>query len=209
MTALLLAATVVHEAFVPAQWSRAAGARLRTAALQQQRLCKTSMCGQPADADAGRGQFEMSRRAFTSAVMLTAAAPVLTPWAAIADESPAPSCGYADLQGLPTVLVKASNQASGGGGKGTQKVLQDEPLLADPKRFSAALDACAAEDSAKKEALAKFASLEEEIQYNLGKSFDPRWPDEDDIADLQSSVKRLKAAVEKCIASVPAAQRDA
>ena len=110
--------------------------------------------------------------------------PVLTPWAAIADESPAPSCGYADLQGLPTVLVKASNQASGGGGRGTQKVLQDEPLLADSKRFSAALDACAAEDSAKKEALAKFASLEEEIQYNLGKSFDPRWPDEDDIADL-------------------------
>ena len=87
--------------------------------------------------------------------------------------------------------------------------LKGEPLLADPTLLSAAFDACSADESAKREALKMYSALREEIKYQTSKTYDPRWPDPDDAADLQASVKKLKSAVERCLASVPPAKRGA
>ena len=43
----------------------------------------------------------------------------------------------------------------------------------------------------------------------VGKTYDPRWPDPEDAAELQSAVKKLKSAMERYLASVPSAQRGA
>ena len=87
-------------------------------------------------------------------------------------------------------------------------VFQQDPLLADPKQLSSAMDACAADASTRKEdADAKYASLRDELEYQAGKTCDPRWPDPEDAAELGAGVKKMKSAMERFLASVPEAQR--
>ena len=40
-----------------------------------------------------------------------------------------------------------------------------------------------------------------------GKNYDARWADPDDMSDMQSSIKKAKAALEGFLATVPAEQR--
>ena len=53
----------------------------------------------------------------------------------------------------------------------------------------------------------RYAALTEEFKYQTSKTYDPRWADPDDVADLQTAIKQLKSAVDRSLASVPAAQR--
>ena len=69
------------------------------------------------------------------------------------------------------------------------------------------LDACGADESAKKDVTGALANLKEEFAYQIGKGYDPRWPDPDDAADLQQAVKKLAFPIEKFLAkrTVPGA----
>ena len=150
----------------------------------------------------------VSRRALTSVVtVLTALHVGVPPRPAIADgEDASPSCSYSALEALPDVLGKMNNLATGDP-KVALAAFQGDPLLGNPTLLTSAMDACAADDGARKTADSKYASLRDELKYQAGKTYDPRWVDPEDVADLQSAVKKLKAAMERYLASVPAAQR--
>ena len=150
----------------------------------------------------------LSRRSFTSVVTLVAAmhvVPAAVP-AAIADGDTPPSCAYGALAALPDVLGKVNRLASGDP-KSALAAFKGDTLLGDPRQLSSAMDACAADAGARKEADAKYAASRDELEYQAGKTYDPRWPDPEDAAELQSAVKKAKAAMERFLASVPEAQR--
>jgi len=88
-----------------------------------------------------------------------------------------------------------------------QAGLQAEPLLAKEASLSAAFDACSEDDKTKKETLKKYTLMRDELSYQAGKLYDARWADPDDTADLQTSIKKAKAAIENFLASVPAEKR--
>jgi hypothetical protein len=147
------------------------------------------------------------RRVLVSlATTLLTALPLSTPLPARADDVLPISCSYEKLQALPGVLSKVT-LLSAGDAKIAKSEFKADPLLADPERLSKAFESCAA-DAKATEALPKaYEALQEEFRYQTSKSYDARWPDLDDQADLQSSVKRLKLVVERSLASVPPAQR--
>ena len=116
---------------------------------------------------------QLSRRALTGAVLLTLGLPIGPPRPAIADDEALPACSYATLSTLPDVLAKVNNRASGNP-KDAEAEFQGDALLADPKLMSTALEACAADDGAKKEALKYYAGLREELAYQVPPS--PRAP---------------------------------
>ena len=148
----------------------------------------------------------LDRRAFTCGVVTA----LLAVRPAIADEAPAlpPSCSYQDLATLPEVLSKVSNRASGDP-RDAQSDFQRAPLLADRQQLSTAVASCTGEDTLRGALLGRYDALRDEFKYQTSKTYDPRWADPEDAADLQSSIKQLKAALEKYLASVPAAQRGA
>ena len=49
--------------------------------------------------------------------------------------------------------------------------------------------------------------MRDELAYQAGKTYDPRWADPDDTADMQTSIKKTKAATESFLAAVPAEKR--
>jgi|TARA_B110001469_G_C9550493_1_gene273141 hypothetical protein len=59
----------------------------------------------------------------------------------------------------------------------------------------------------KKETLKKYTLMRDELAYQAGKTYDPRWADPDDTADMQTSIKKTKAAIESFLAAVPAEKR--
>ena len=156
----------------------------------------------------------LSRRSFTSLVTLAAmhVLPAAVP-AAIAGDTP-PSCSFGALSALPEVLGKV-NRLAAGDPKTAFAAFRQEPLLADPKQLSSAMDACLpdtatlslADTSATREADAKYAALRDELEYQAGKTYDPRWPDPEDAAELGAAVKKMKAAMERFLERVPEAKR--
>ena len=133
------------------------------------------------------------------------AVPAAVP-AAIADGDTPSSCSFGALSALPEVLGQVNKLASGDP-KTALAAFQQEPLLADKNQLSSAMDACAADATTRKEADAKYASLRDELEYQAGKTYDPRWPDPEDAAELGAAVKKMKSAMERFLASVPEAQR--
>ena len=149
----------------------------------------------------------ISRRGFTSvATLLTT---TMLPLSIISTPRPAlaSDCSYAALEGLPAVVGKASAAGLNGDARAVKSVLVSEPLLTDPAKLSASLGACAADDAATQDVLKKFAAVRDELTYQSGKNYDPRWQDPEDTADLLGPVKKFKASLEKYLASVPEAQR--
>jgi len=144
----------------------------------------------------------LGRRAFTSAASaLLIALPFSAPSLAVAED-----CSYAALTTLPAALTKVNSLATGDP-KVALAGLQAEPLLANTARLSTALDACAADEKAKQDTLKKYNLMREEIAFQAGKNYDARWADPDDMSDMQSSIKKAKAALEGFLATVPAEQR--
>ena len=113
------------------------------------------------------------------------------------------ACSYATFSNLPETLTDVGKIGLKGDFKAAKALLKGEPVLADKAQLSEALDACAAEDGTKSELLKAYAGLEEEFNYQIGKGYDPRWPDAEDVADFQQAVKKLSRPLEKYSASLP------
>lgn len=85
-----------------------------------------------------------------------------------------------------------------------KSLLLEEPLFAEPDKLTSAFEACSADDKVKKDVLGALKNLKEELNYNVGKGYDPRWPDYDDLEDLQAAVKKLKVPLDRYVATVKA-----
>ena len=144
------------------------------------------------------------RAAFTSVVtLLTTTVPFNTLGSrpALAVEA---KCG--SLEALPGLLTKVQAAGVNGDARAAKAMLKDEPLLATRSVLSDAMGACSADSSggATQEVLKRFTALCDELDYQSKLNYDPRWQDPEDTADLLSSIKKFKAAMEKYLASVPA-----
>ena len=100
----------------------------------------------------------------------------------------AEDCSYAALASLPAVLNKVNSLATGDP-KIAEAGLTAEPLLAKSATLSAALDACSDDEKSKQETLKKYDLMRDELAYQSGKTYDPRWADPDDMADMQAATK--------------------
>ena len=117
---------------------------------------------------------------------------------ALADDSPSPC---STLQTLPKVLGKVNNKATGDP-KDALNFLIEEPLLADDTSLAAALNSCGADDGAKTLVLKRYDSMREEFKFQTAKTYDARWADQDDVADLQGTITQVRAALERYLATV-------
>ena len=127
----------------------------------------------------------LGRRALTRAAAsaLLLALPFSSPNLAAAED-----CSYAALASLPAVLNKVNSLATGDP-KVAEAGLTAEPLLAKSATLSAALDACSDDEKSKQEALKKYDLMRDELAFQSGKTYDPRWADPDDMADMQAATK--------------------
>ena len=127
----------------------------------------------------------LGRRALTRAAAsaLLLALPFSSPNLAAAED-----CSYAALASLPAVLNKVNSLATGDP-KVAEAGLTAEPLLAKSATLSAALDACSDDEKSKQETLKKYDLMRDELAFQSGKTYDPRWADPDDMADMQAATK--------------------